>query len=68
MWKVYYNKLLKEALKNPVEYTFADVPEKYKKAVKKQADADLAAGILPQWQYNKMFDILEPTVNEDETE
>lgn len=59
MWKVYYNKLLKEAIKNPCTYTFADVPTKYKAQVKAQADEDLASGKLPQWQYNKMFGIAE---------
>ena len=57
MWKTYYNKLLRESLKNPVTYTFDDVPERYQAQVKAQADKDLKAGKLPQWQYDKMFGI-----------
>ena len=57
--KLYYNRLLLEALKNPVTYTFDDVPQRYQKQVKKLADADLKAGVLPQWQYNKMFNIVD---------
>ena len=56
-WKLYYDKLLAAALENPVTYTIDNVPERYKKKVETQAKADLKAGKLPQWQYNKMFNI-----------
>ncbi len=57
--KFYYTKLLVESLKNPVTYTFADVPQRYQKQVKKLADADLKNGVIPQWQYNKIFGLQE---------
>ncbi len=55
--KAQYSKLKRESLKNPVEWTFEDVTEKYKPEVKAMADADLESGKLPQWQYDKMFGI-----------
>lgn len=53
MAKIYYNKLLKGCIDG--SFSFADVPERYKKQVKALADKDLKAGFLPQWQYDLMF-------------
>lgn len=62
MAKTYYNKLLRESVKNPVTYTINNVPAKYQAQVIAYADADLASGKLPQWQYNKMMGIEEEGV------
>ena len=53
--KFYYDKLRMESAKNPVTYTFDDIPAKHRPKVKAMADADLASGKLPRWQYDKMF-------------
>lgn len=50
--KLYYNKLLKGCLDG--SYTYEDIPDRYMAPVKAQADADLASGKLPQWQYDLM--------------
>lgn len=50
--KIYYNKLLKGCIDG--SYLYSDVPDRYKDQVKQLADADLEAGILPQWQYDLM--------------
>ena len=50
--KIYYNKLLAECITGT--YSYSQVPDRYKVQVKEYADADLKAGILPQWQYDLM--------------
>lgn len=52
MAKIYYDRLLKGCLDG--SYTYEDVPDRYKAQVKAMADADLANGVLPQWQYDLM--------------
>lgn len=58
-WKLYYDKMLAGALATPASYTIADVPTRYRKQCETQAKADLKAGTLPQWQYNKMMNIVD---------
>ena len=50
--RLQYNRLLKGCLDN--SYKYADVPPRYQTQVKAYADADLASGVLPQWQYDLM--------------
>ena len=55
IWTIYYDKLLMGALDTPASYTIDDVPKRYKAQCTAKANADLEAGVLPQWQYDKMM-------------
>lgn len=55
MAKIWYNKLLVGCLDGSM--TINDVPEKYRRQVTAMADRDLAAGKIPQWQYDLMFPV-----------